>query len=172
MTYHLRRKDLEITDERVLKKILRSTKYVTLALSIDNQPYLVSLSHGYDENRNCIYFHCATEGKKLDYLETNNVVWGQALLDYGYSEGECDYRYASVHFSGKVTFIDKLDEKRLAMKCMIRHLDRNPKALISRLLELMYRAKIMLFCKTFVKFTVNSKEWLTAGFSMVNVYGF
>ncbi len=135
MTYHLRRKDLEITDERVLKKILKSTKYVTLALSIDNQPYLVSLSHGYDENRNCIYFHCATEGKKLDYLKTNNVVWGQALLDYGYSEGECDHRYASVHFSGKVTFIDKLDEKRLAMKCMIRHLDRNPEALILRLLD-------------------------------------
>jgi len=135
MTYHLRRKDLEITDERVLKKILRSTKYVTFALSIDNQPYLVSLSHGYDENRNCIYFHCAAEGKKLDYLKTNNVVWGQALLDHGYSEGECDHRYASVHFSGKVTFIDKLDEKRLAIKCMISHLDRNPEALMSRLLD-------------------------------------
>ena len=135
MTYHLRRKDLEITDERVLKKILKSTKYVTFALSIDNQPYLVSLSHGYDENRNCIYFHCAAEGKKLDYLKTNNVVWGQALLDHGYSEGECDHRYASVHFSGKVTFIDKLDEKRLAIKCMISHLDRNPEALMSRLLD-------------------------------------
>ncbi|MDH5376543.1 MAG: pyridoxamine 5'-phosphate oxidase family protein [Candidatus Bathyarchaeota archaeon] len=131
----MRRKDLEITDERVLKKILRSTKYVTFALSIDNQPYLVSLSHGYDENRNCIYFHCAAEGKKLDYLKTNNVVWGQALLDHGYSEGECDHRYASVHFSGKVTFIDKLDEKRLAIKCMISHLDRNPEALMSRLLD-------------------------------------
>lgn len=66
MTYHLKRKDLEITDVNIIKKILKSTKYVTIALSMDNKPYLVSLSHGYDEKRNCIYFHCAGEGKKLD----------------------------------------------------------------------------------------------------------
>jgi len=133
MTYHLRRRDLEITDVRILKKILKSTKYVTLALSKDNQPYLVSLSHGYDEDRNCIYFHCAPEGKKLDYLRSNNVVWGQALVDHGYSQGECDHLYASVHFSGRVTFINKLDEKRLAIECMMRQLDRNPEALLGRL---------------------------------------
>lgn len=130
MTYHLRRKDLEITDVGILKKILKSTKYVTLALSMDNKPYLVSLSHGYDESRNRIYFHCAAEGKKLDYLKSNNRVWGQALLDYGYYEGECGHLYASVHFSGKVSFIDKLEEKRLAMECMARQLDRNPEALL------------------------------------------
>ena len=133
MTFHMRRKDKEITDVRVLKKILKSAKYVTLAMSMDNQPYLVSLSHGYDENRNCIYFHCATEGKKLDYLKSNNTVWGQAMLDYGYFEGKCNHLYASVHFSGKVTFIEEPDEKRHAMECMMRHLDRNAEALIERL---------------------------------------
>ena len=74
MTYHVRRKDKEITDIAVLKKILKSAKYVTIAFSMDNQPYLVSLSHGYDENRNCIYFHCAKEGKKLDYLKSNSTM--------------------------------------------------------------------------------------------------
>ena len=103
MTFHMRRKDKEITNVEVMKKILKSAKYVTLALCMDNQPYLVSLSYGYDENRNCIYFHSATEGKKLIYLKSNNIVWGQALLDYGYAEGECNHLYASVHFSGKVT---------------------------------------------------------------------
>lgn len=44
MKYNLRRVDKEITDERILKKILKSTKYVTLALSMDNQPYLVYLA--------------------------------------------------------------------------------------------------------------------------------
>ncbi len=130
MSYHLRRKDKEITDAVILKKILKTTKYVTIALSKDNMPYLVSLSHGYDEERNCIYFHCATMGKKLDYLKSNNTVWGQAILDYGYADGKCDHLYASVHFQGKVTFLEKYEEKLSAIECIIRQLDRNPERLL------------------------------------------
>jgi len=130
MSYHVKRKDKEITDVRVLKKILKDTKYVTLAMSKDGVPYLVSLSHGYDEGRNCLYFHCATAGKKLDYIRSNNVVWGQALLDYGYAEGKCDHLYASVHFQGKVALIDDIEEKRSAIECMMNQLDRKPGELI------------------------------------------
>ncbi len=133
MAFHMRRKDKEITDVGLLKRILRSAKYVTLAMSMDNQPYLVSISHGYDEDRNCIYFHCAAGGKKLTYLKSNNNVWGQALLDHGYSEGNCAHLFASVHFAGKVTFIEGLDEKRRAMECMMRRLDKNPETLMTRL---------------------------------------
>jgi len=133
MSFHLRRKDKEIADERLLKKILRTAKYVTIALSMNDEPYLVSLSHGYDENKNCLFFHCAREGKKLQYLRSNNTVWGQALLDYGYSEGECTYLYASVHFSGKVTMLENLEEKREALACMIRQIDKNPETLITDL---------------------------------------
>jgi len=135
MKYHLKRKDLEITDVDTLKKILRSTKYVTIALSINNKPYLVSLSHGYDEKRNCIYFHCAGKGKKLDYVKSNNSVWGQALLDHGYVEGECDHLFASVHFSGNVTLIEKLEEKRSAIECMVKQLDKNPETLLPECLD-------------------------------------
>jgi nitroimidazol reductase NimA-like FMN-containing flavoprotein (pyridoxamine 5'-phosphate oxidase superfamily) len=133
MMFHLRRKDKEITDAASLRKILRSVKYVTLAFSMDDQPYLVSLSCGYDEDGNCVYFHCAEEGKKLAYLKSNNGVWGQALLDYGYSKGECDHLYASVHFHGNVVFIENLDEKRLALECMIRQLDADPEQLLAKL---------------------------------------
>jgi hypothetical protein len=133
MSFHLRRKDKEVADERLMKKILKTTKYVTIALSMNNEPYLVSLSHGYDEKKNCVYFHCAKEGKKLQYLSSNDTVWGQALLDYGYSEGECTYLYASVHFSGKVTMLENLEEKREALACMIRQIDKNPEILITDL---------------------------------------
>lgn len=132
MQYRVRLKDREITDVATLKKILKTAQYVTLAMCKDNQPYLVSLSHGYDEERNCIYFHCAREGKKLDYLKSGRV-WGQALLDHKYSEGECTHLYASVHFSGKIIFLNSLEEKHHALECMIRQLDSNPKKLIAGL---------------------------------------
>jgi nitroimidazol reductase NimA-like FMN-containing flavoprotein (pyridoxamine 5'-phosphate oxidase superfamily) len=133
MTYHLRRKDKEITDQKELRRILKSAKYVTVALSKDNQPYLVTLSHGYDEKRSCIYFHCAKEGKKIDYLRSNNNVWGQAFIDHGYDEGQCNHLFSSVHFSGKVSFIEKPEEKIKAMQCMMRQLEKNPEPMIAKL---------------------------------------
>ena len=90
MSFHLRRKDREIADHDVLKRVLKSTKYLTMALCMNNEPYLVSLSHGYDESRNCLYFHCASEGKKLVYMTANSKVWGQAVQDYGVTD-DCDY---------------------------------------------------------------------------------
>jgi nitroimidazol reductase NimA-like FMN-containing flavoprotein (pyridoxamine 5'-phosphate oxidase superfamily) len=133
MSFHMRRRDKEITNSRLLKTILKSVKYVTISMSMNNQSYLVSLSCGYDENCNCIYFHCAKEGKKLEYLKTNSNVWGQALLDYGYMQGECDHNFASVHFKGKVNFITDPKEKLHALEIMIRQLDKNPDALIVKI---------------------------------------
>jgi nitroimidazol reductase NimA-like FMN-containing flavoprotein (pyridoxamine 5'-phosphate oxidase superfamily) len=69
----------------------------------------------------------------MEYFKANNTVWGQALLDYGYSEGKCDHLFASVHFQGKVTIVEKMEEKQSAIECMIRQLDRNPSALIASL---------------------------------------
>jgi nitroimidazol reductase NimA-like FMN-containing flavoprotein (pyridoxamine 5'-phosphate oxidase superfamily) len=133
MSFHVRRKDKEITDPEVMKKILKSCAYVTIALSTNNQPYLVSLSHGYDETRNCLYFHCAREGKKLEYMRSNPVVWGESLIDRGYMQKECTHLFASVHFLGKVSLIDDVEEKLQAMKCMMVQLDKNPEALLADL---------------------------------------
>lgn len=132
MPFHVRRKDREITDPQTLKKVLKTTKYVTIALCMDNEPYLVSLSHGYDETRNCIYFHCADEGKKLVYIKANNNVWGQAVQDYGVTD-ECDYAYTSVHFKGTVTLIDDLNEKRHAIEVMVRQLSENPEKKLAQI---------------------------------------
>jgi nitroimidazol reductase NimA-like FMN-containing flavoprotein (pyridoxamine 5'-phosphate oxidase superfamily) len=132
MVFHVRRKDREITDSDALKKVLKSTKYVTVALCMDDEPYLVSLSHGYDETRNCLYFHCADEGKKLVYMEANCKVWGQAVLDYGVTD-ECDYAYTSVHFKGTVSLIADLGEKQHAMEVMVRQLSENPEEKLGKI---------------------------------------
>lgn len=132
MSFHLRRKDREITDSYALKEVLKSTKYVTIALCMDNEPYLVSLSHGYDEARNCLYFHCADEGKKIVYLKANSKVWGQAVHDYGVTD-ECDYAYTSVHFKGTVSLIDDLPEKQYGLAVMVRQLSENPEEKLAKI---------------------------------------
>jgi nitroimidazol reductase NimA-like FMN-containing flavoprotein (pyridoxamine 5'-phosphate oxidase superfamily) len=131
--FHVRRGDKEICDEGVLRRVLGCVKFVTVAMCRGGEPYLVSLSCGYDVVRNCLFFHCAGEGKKLVFLSGSGRVWGQALLDFGYVEGECDHRFACVHFCGSVTFLESVDEKRAAVECMIRQLDKHPERLIDKL---------------------------------------
>jgi uncharacterized protein len=132
MSFHVRRREREITDIDEMRMVLKNTKYVTVALCMNNEPYLVALNHGYDQAHNCIYFHCAPEGKKLVYAEANPKVWGQAILDFGVTE-ECDYAYTSVHFSGKLSLITDIAEKRRAMEILVRQVSINPEAKLANI---------------------------------------
>ena len=115
-----------------MKNVLKTAKYVTLAMCMNDEPYLVTLSHGYDQVKNCIYFHCAKEGRKVDIMRANPRVWGQALVDGGYQQGRCDHLYKTAQFHGKVTFIDSASERKHALEVMIRHLDNNPETIVSK----------------------------------------
>lgn len=128
----IRRKEKAITEINEMKEILLKAQYITIAMCKDNQPYLVTLSHGYDPEEDVIFFHCAREGKKIDYLSLNNIVWGQALIDKGYAQGACDYLYATTQFMGKVTFLQDPEKKKKALTNMIHKLDDNPQAIIEK----------------------------------------
>jgi hypothetical protein len=130
--YHkLRRKEQEIRDSAELKAILAKTQYVTVAMCRGNEPYLVTLSHGYDRENNAIYFHCAFAGKKIDFLKANNRVWGQALIDRGYVQGKCDHLFTTVQFSGRVSFVEGGEAKRRALAVMIGQLEHEPEKVIA-----------------------------------------
>jgi nitroimidazol reductase NimA-like FMN-containing flavoprotein (pyridoxamine 5'-phosphate oxidase superfamily) len=122
----IRRKEKAITSPDEMNAILRQAKYITVAMSLKDEPYLVTLSHGFDVENNCIYFHCAQEGKKIDILKKNNRVWGQALKDNGYAKGKCDHLYATTQFKGRVTFLTDENEKRHALDVMIHQLEDEP----------------------------------------------
>jgi uncharacterized protein len=132
MVFHVRRREREITDLAEMRQVLKATKYVTVAFCSDNQPYLVALSHGYDQEKNCLYFHCAAEGKKLVYAAANNQVWGQAVQDFGVTD-ECDYAYCSVHFSGSFSLIRDPQEKWHAMQVLVRQVVQNPESKLSKI---------------------------------------
>jgi hypothetical protein len=127
----MRRKEKQITDRHEMISILTEARYVTVAMCDEDGPYLVSLTHGYDEKRNALYFHCAQGGRKVDVLQKDNRIWGQALVDLGYAEGRCDHLYATTQFRGRVTFVEDLEEKRHALKTMIRKNEPSPDRVIA-----------------------------------------
>jgi len=67
----MRRKDKEISDRAVIDEILRSCLICRVAFA-DDYPYIVPMNYGYHEN--AFYFHCATEGRKIDLIKKNNHV--------------------------------------------------------------------------------------------------
>lgn len=125
MRYHIRRKDKEFSEKELLEKVLTNTQFLTLAMVDDGEPYLVSLSHGYDKENGRIYIHMANDGRKLEVLKKNPSVWGQVMHDHGYHKGECSHLYVTVMFKGKVHFIEDLEEKNHAFKVMIDQLEPN-----------------------------------------------
>ena len=125
-TYHVRRSEKEITDPEQLEAIIHKQKYMTLALAVDNEPYLVTLSYGYDAEARCFYFHCAAAGRKMDYWRQNPVVWGQILEDHGYLNGKCSHAFRTVQFRGTVSFLEDLEEKRRALNLTIDRLEPHP----------------------------------------------
>jgi hypothetical protein len=115
-------------DEMIL--VLKEAKHVTIAMSINDEPYLVTMNHVYDDSRGCVYFHCAKEGRKVGILKDNNRVWGQGLIDGGYKQGSCEHLFKTTQFSGTVTFVENLVEKEQALRLMIKKLDENPEKII------------------------------------------
>ncbi len=122
----MRRKEKAILDIKEIQHILEEVKHITIAMCQDNEPYLTTLSHGYDPKEHCLFFHCASEGKKIDILTKNPIIWGQALIDEGYIQGACDHLYATVQFRGKVRFLKDFEEKKVALENMINKLDNKP----------------------------------------------
>ncbi len=127
----IRRKEKEVTDRAEMVRVLVAARYITMAMCDEDGPYLATLTHGYDERRNAIYFHCAHEGRKVDALKRDNRVWGQAMVDLGYAEGSCDHLYETTQFRGKVTFVQDMDEKRHALMVMIHKNERDPGTVVA-----------------------------------------
>jgi nitroimidazol reductase NimA-like FMN-containing flavoprotein (pyridoxamine 5'-phosphate oxidase superfamily) len=126
----IRRKEKVIESQDEIVSIIKKAKYITIAMSDNNEPYLATLSHGYDDENHSIYFHCAQEGKKVDILTKNAIVWGQALDDIGYVDGSCDHLYATAQFRGRVTFVKDTEEKKRALRIMIHALESEPEKVI------------------------------------------
>jgi len=129
LKYHMRRIDRALNDTSKLDKVLMETRYISLALCKNNTPYIVTLSHAYDPGAKCIYFHCASSGRKLDYMKANPYVCGQALIDKGFVEGKCNHLYVSVTFEGRVEFVEELPEKRRIFRYMFANQDRRSESL-------------------------------------------
>lgn len=133
--YHMRNKDKEITKKSELVKILKNGKYAVIAMCRKNEPYVVTLNYGYDKKKNALYFHNALKGLKIDFIKRNPNVCATIIKDEGYVMGECSHKYKSVVMWGKIRLVEKMEEKKYAMKVLLNHLEENPELAAKGLFE-------------------------------------
>lgn len=124
--YHMRREEREITDRRTLVDILKNARYAVIAMCRDNEPYIVTLSCGYDEGHSAFYFHVAPLGLKIEFINYNATVCGTVIEDRGYIQGECAHAYRSVVFGGQMRIVEDMEEKKHAMEVLLAQLEDDP----------------------------------------------
>jgi len=121
------RKDKEIKDKDEIESTIKRANVCRIGLAENNIPYVVPLVFGYKDN--CLYFHSAPEGKKIDIIKRNNNVCFEIDTDCELvkSETACnwDIKYYSVIGFGKAFFIDDPEEKRTALNIIMKHYSGN-----------------------------------------------
>ena len=128
MPYHMRRSEREITDQTAIETIIRQGKYTTLALCRANEPYGVILSYGYDQPMRALYFHCANEGLKTDFVRINPSACATIIEDNGYVQGVCVHKFRSVVIRGKVEILTEHEDIEYGLIALLNHLEDSPEA--------------------------------------------
>jgi uncharacterized protein len=120
----MRKTEREIKDREEILSIIKQAQVCRVAFSADNVPYIVPMNYGYRDN--CLYFHCAAEGKKLDMIRQNNQVCFEMDLDYELvrsTDKVCTWgsKYRSIIGFGQASIIEKWQEKAAALNIITAH---------------------------------------------------
>jgi nitroimidazol reductase NimA-like FMN-containing flavoprotein (pyridoxamine 5'-phosphate oxidase superfamily) len=122
----MRRKDREITEFEEIKHILTKGLVCRIALSVDDEPYIVPLNYGVEfSDPMVLYFHCATAGRKIEMLKKNNRVCFEIEVDTKIVHGEqaCDWsmNYKSVIGYGRIEIISDEDKMIHGLNVLMEH---------------------------------------------------
>ena len=124
----MRREDKEIKDKNEMESIVKRATVCRVALSENDVPYVVPVNFGYKDD--CLYFHSAPKGKKIEIIKQNNNVCFEVDIDQEVVETgtpcNWDMKYRSVIGSGKAFLVDALEEKRRALNIIVEHYSGDP----------------------------------------------
>jgi nitroimidazol reductase NimA-like FMN-containing flavoprotein (pyridoxamine 5'-phosphate oxidase superfamily) len=124
---NMRRSDREITGLNEKLGILAECKVCRLGLTDGAQPYVIPLNFGYavENDALTLYFHSATEGRKLAVIKQNNRACFEVDCGHQLIEGDraCAHGFAfqSIIGFGSIVIIEDVAEKAAALNHLMRH---------------------------------------------------
>lgn len=113
----MRRSDRQMTQDEAMELLGRGEYGILSTIGEDNQPYGVPVSYALVDNS--IYFHCATEGAKLDNILNNNKVCFTVVGLTNVLPEKFSTVYESSIVFGKATIVND-EEKVFALKEIVK----------------------------------------------------
>lgn len=114
MFREMRRKKQELTEERTVEVLKRCTAGTLAVIGDGGYPYSVPLSYVYDDGK--IYFHCASEGHKLDAIRNEEKVSFSVIDKDQIVQEKYTTYFRSVIIFGRAHVIEDHDAKRTALE--------------------------------------------------------
>jgi len=112
----MRRKDKEIKDKEVILSIIQEGDHCVIALSDNNNPYMVPMNFGYQDGH--LYLHSSPDGRKIEILKGNNKIsFGVEIKTrLVKSESACEWgmEYMSIIGEGYAYFVEDFHKKKEA----------------------------------------------------------
>ena len=108
----------KITDIEEIEGIIKKAIVCHLGLVDGDEPYVVPVCFGYE--RNTLYFHGNSEGRKVELIKKNNKICFEMEIDVEVKKAEeaCDWamKYMSVIGMGRAYILEKDEEKSHALR--------------------------------------------------------
>jgi nitroimidazol reductase NimA-like FMN-containing flavoprotein (pyridoxamine 5'-phosphate oxidase superfamily) len=136
----MRRRDREVTEKNDIESIISRADVCRLAFAVNDTPYIVTLNFGYSPDENCFWFHCASEGRKLEMMKKNNYVCFEIDTDHHLISGNeaCEFtmNFSSIVGYGFLTEVISIDQKINGLTHIMEHYsDRSSFEFNERMLE-------------------------------------
>ncbi|MDA8124430.1 MAG: pyridoxamine 5'-phosphate oxidase family protein [Deltaproteobacteria bacterium] len=119
----MRKQEREIRGDAEIREILQAAPVCRIGLADAGAPYVVPMNFGLGDG--CLYLHCASEGRKLEILRSNNRVCFEMdiLREVRAGETPCGWTadYRSVIGFGRAIFVADPQEKRVGLDSIMKH---------------------------------------------------
>lgn len=122
MFKEVRRQNRILEDRSRIEELFQTSEYGFLNLGTTNNGYSygIPISYAYDKETSSIYFHCATEGQKLDIIKENNKVSFCVVGNTCPISEQFTTLYESVIAFGKADIHLTEEEKRKALRLLVK----------------------------------------------------
>jgi nitroimidazol reductase NimA-like FMN-containing flavoprotein (pyridoxamine 5'-phosphate oxidase superfamily) len=122
----MRRKDREITEIADIEDIISRSDVCRISFADNNVPYMVTMNFGYTAGASrCLWFHCASAGRKLDLIRRNNYVCFEMDTDHQLYDGTdgCDWgmKFSSVVGYGSIVIVEEEAARMAGIGAIMSH---------------------------------------------------
>ena len=114
MFREMRRKNQAISRDECMEILKKGSSGVLALCGDDGYPYAVPISYLYDEN--CLYFHCAKSGHKLDAIRKDSRASFCVVCQDVVVPEEFTTYFKSVIVFGKMEILEDEEEKKQAIE--------------------------------------------------------